>query len=308
MTPSNEQPGRARRAWRVVRQTFVEWQEDDAIRWSAAIAYYSVVSLAPLVVLAATVVGTVMEDAAAQRWVLEQVGTLAGSQAADVAATVIDQMPALDLSSVGAILTVLLLLFGATAVFANLQKALNRIWGVEARTGVVLGLLRTRATAFTTVLVFGAVMVLSVFLSSVLSWLGPLLRVLDAILPYVAVAEVLSSVIVLWLAVGAVFWVLPDVRIRWRDVWFGALVTALLLVLGKSLLSAFLARNAAASMYGAAGSIFLLLLWVYYSALVFFMGAEFTQVWANERGRAIQPTDNAVSIRLVEEEDEDDGS
>lgn len=284
----------------------MEWHDDDAIRWSAAIAYYSVVSLAPLVVLGATVVGTVMEDAAAQRWVLEQIGALAGPQAADVAGTVVEQMPALDLSSVGAILTVLLLLFGATAVFANLQMALNRVWGVEAKRGVVLGLLRSRATAFTTVLLFGAVMLFSVVLSSVLSWFGPLIRVLDAILPYIAVAEVLSSILLLWLAVGAVFWVLPDVRIRWRDVWIGALVTALLLVLGKSLLSAFLARKAAASMYGAAGSIFLLLLWVYYSALVFFMGAEFTQVWASERGREIRPTDNAVRIELVEEEAEEE--
>ena len=286
---------------RIARRTLEAWVDDDAIRWSAAIAYYSVVSLAPLVVLAVTAVSAVVDDAAAERWVLEQVTTLAGPQAGDVARTVLDQMPALDFGSIGAVLTVLLLLFGATAVFANLQKALNRVWQVEAKRGVVVGLLRSRVTAFAAVLAFGGVMIFSVFLSSFLSWFGPLIRVLDAILPYVAVADALSSLLVLWLAVSVVFWVLPDVRIRWRDVWIGALVTAFLLVAGKSALSAFLARKAAASMYGAAGSIFLLLLWVYYSALVFFVGAEFTQIWADERGREIQPTANAVRIRTVEQ-------
>ncbi len=221
-------PPRRAGAWQITRRTIQAWLDHDAIRWSAAIAYYSVVSLAPLVVLVATLVSTVMEGEAARAWVREQVAALGGPQEADVTRTVLEEMPVLDLGSLGAILTMLL--------FA-----------------------------------FGAVMVFSVFLRSVLRSVGPVFQVLDAILPYVAVAEVLSSVLMLSLAVSAIFWVLPDVKIRWRDVWVGALVTTLLLVFGKSLLSGFL-------------------------------GAEFTQVWAEERGHTIEPTENAVRIRMVEGE------
>ena len=280
----------------LTRRTVRAWIDDDATRWSAAIAYYSVVSLAPLVVLAASVLGRVMAEPAAERWVLGELHTLAGPQAAQVAATVLDEVPALSLGSLGALLTAALLVVAATAVFANLQRALNWIWGVEAQRGLVGSLVRPRVTAFAVVLVFAGLMVVSVILSTVLGWLAPVVGALNAVLPFVTAADLISSLVLLWLAVAAVYWFLPDVEIRWRDVWIGALVTAVLLVLGKHLLSWFLARKAAASLYGTAGSIFLLLLWVYYSTLVFFLGAEFTQVWAEYRGREIEPSEHAVRI------------
>ena len=297
---SNEQTGAARRAIRLARQTLQEWQDDDAIRWGAAIAYYSVVSLAPLVVLAVTALGQLVEDEQAERWILDQVELLAGPQAVEVARGVIEQTGQLELASAGALLTVLLLAFGATAVFANLQRALNRIWAVEPRSGVFRNLARTRAAAFATVLALGGLIILSLILSTVLGWARPLFAPLEQYFPFVAAADLLTSLLLLWVAVTAVFWVLPDVRISWRDVRIGAFVTAVLLVLGKVALSWFLANNAAASMYGTAGAIFLLLLWVYYSAMVFFLGAEFTQVWAKERGREIMPEDYAVRIVTVE--------
>lgn len=282
-------------------RTVKEWQQDDAISWGAAIAYYSVISLAPLVVLATTVLGHVVADDRAERWIVEQVEILAGAQAAEVTWTVLDETSRLDLTSLASILTVLLLLFGATAVFANLQRALNRIWAVEPRSGFIRDLVRTRVSAFVTVLAFGGLIVLTVIIGAVVGWLGPLVEGLTPYLPVVRIADMLASVLVLWVAVGAVFWVLPDVRISWRDVWVGALVTAVLLALGKLALASFLARNAVASMYGTAGSILLLLLWVYYSAQVFFLGAEFTKVWAYERGREITPEHYAVRLtRFVE--------
>ena len=307
MSEENEDAGLLRRLQRIAVRTVREWLEDDAIRWGAAIAYYSVISLAPLVILATTVLGRVVADDRAERWVLNQVSILAGPQAADVARTVIDETTRVDVTSAGSILSVLLLLFGATAVFANLQRALNRIWSVEPGSGVLRNLVRTRISAFFTVMALGGLILLSVIGGALLGWVGPVVGALAPYLPAARVADFLTSVLILWLAVGAVFWVLPDVKISWRDVWIGALVTALLLVVGKLALAAFLARNAVVSMYGTAGSILLLLLWVYYSAQVFFLGAEFTQVWAAERGREIEPEDYAVRIAEVRRAD-DDGS
>lgn len=292
-----------RRVLRLLNETLAGFRQDDAPRWAAAIAYYSVVSLAPLVVLGVTGLGQVVKNDRAERWILEQVRILAGPQVADVAASVARQAQQLDFTSFGAVLTGLLLAFGATAVFVNLQRALNQVWSVEPRRGWVGELVRSRLAAFATVLVMGGLIVLSVVTGAVLGWVRPLVSGLDPYLPLLRAADFLSSLVLLWVSVSAVFWVLPDVDISWRDVWFGGLVTAALLVAGKAVLSGFLASSVVASLYGTAGAIFLLLLWVYYSAGVFFLGAEFTQVWARDRGREIGPQRHAVEIQVVEQDD-----
>jgi membrane protein len=151
-------------------------------------------------------------------------------------------------------------------------------------------------------------MVVWVVVGAVVGWAGPLLEPVERVLPFVRVVDVLTSLVLLWLFVGFVFKVLPDAVISWRDIWFGSLVTAGLLVLGKELLALFLARNAFASMYGTAGSLLLLLLWVYYSAQVLFLGAEFTQVWAEHRGRGILPETYAVRVERVRSEVERGGA
>ncbi len=288
---------------RLLKETVEEFRRDDALRWGAAIAYYGVVSLAPLVALGVTGLGRVVKNDRAERWILEQVRILAGPQVAEVAASVARQAQQLDFTSFGAVLTGLLLVLGATAVFVNLQRALNRIWSVEPRRGLIGQLVRSRLAAFATVLALGGLMVLAVVTGAVIGWIRPLVSGLGPYLPFVRAADLLSSLVLLWLAVSAVFWVLPDVDVSWRDVWFGGLVTAALLVVGKAVLSGFLASSIVASLYGTAGAIFLLLLWVYYSAGVFFLGAEFTQVWARHRGREIRPQPHAVSIRVVEQDD-----
>lgn len=285
------------RALRLVRETFHEWVADDAIQWGAATAYYTVVSLAPLVVLAVSALGQVVDDELARRWILDQVYVLVGPQAVDVAGAVLEEAGRLELASLGAVLTLLLLVFGATAVFANLQRALNQIWGVKLRAGALRNLVRNRVAAFGAVVALGGLVILSVILGSILVWMRPVFSSVEAYFPLLQLAEFLSSLAVLWVAVGAVFWVLPDVRMSWRDVWIGALVTAVLLVAGKLALSGLVGLSASASMYGAAGAIFLLLLWVYYSAQVFFLGAEFTKVWARARDREFTPESYAAWIR-----------
>jgi len=202
------------------------------------------------------------------------------------------------MGSGGTILTLTLLLFGATAVFANLQGALNRIWGVKDDSPFIENVLRTRLAAFLMVLSLGGILLASAVISIVVAWLGPLLAPLQSALPFVQLAELITSVSLLWLFVAATFVILPDADIHWRDVWVGSLVTAGLLYLGKYGLSAFLARNAFASIYGTAGSVLLGLMWIYFSAQVFFLGAEFTQVWTHHRGRMIRPEGHAVRTSL----------
>lgn len=287
----------------IARRTVRAWIDDDAIRWSAAIAYYSVLSLAPLVVLAITILGRIVDSRSAEQWVLRRVAALGGAQARNVASTILSDVPVVDPTSAGAMLTVLLLLFGATAVFVTLQRALNHVWEVAPRDHALGALLRTRLTAFAIVLALGGVVVLTVFLGAAVRWLANLIPALGVILPWLTVGDVLSSLFLLWLGVGTVFWQLPDVEITWRDVGFGALVTAVLLVTGKAGLSVYVGLKASSSMYGAAGSVFLLLLWIYYSALVFFLGAEFTRVWADERGREIRPSPHALWSRVVESDE-----
>ena len=290
---------------RLAARTVQEWIDDEAQQWGAAIAFYTVVSLGPLVVLGLTVLGRLFGSGAAERRILEQVDVLLGPRAVEVTHTLLESAEAVDPTSLGAILTLLLLLLAATAVFTNLQRALNRIWEVEPASGALKAMVRSRLVAFGMVLALGGLVAASTVLGTLIGWLGPALAALPGVtgvlpsVPTMWLLDALVSLTLLWLFVGATFWILPDVEISWRDVRIGALVTAALRVLGKSGLAAFLARNDFASMYGAAGSIFLLLLWVYYSAHAFFLGAEFTQVWAAERGRTLRPEPHAVEVREV---------
>ncbi len=290
--------------WRLLKDTVKAFLEDDVIHWGASLAYYSLISLAPLLVLGLTVFGKLVGTGPAESWILEQVQLLAGDGAASMAETVMTEASRPDLGSLGAVLTIAILLFGATAVFNNLQGALNRIWGVKAGSHVLRNIIRTRVAAFFMVVSLGLLMVVSVLVSTILSWVGPLLDPIESILPFVKLAELITTVVLLWLLVAVTFQILPDVKISWRDVWMGSLATAVLLYLGKFGLSAFLANSARASMYGAAGSVFLLLMWVYFSAQVFFIGAEFTQVWARHGGREIHPESyayRAETVRVREE-------
>jgi membrane protein len=295
-----EKPAKGGGPFSLLKDTVLAFLKDDVIHWGASLAYYSLISLGPLVVLAMTIFGKAVGTGEAEDWILEQVHLLAGPRGMELAQTVLEEASRPDLGSVGAILTIALLLFGATAMFANLQGALNRIWGVVAGSGVIKNILRTRIAAFFMVLALGGILILSVLVSTVVSWLGPLIDPIEAILPFLRVAEPVTSILLLWAFVAAALQILPDVKIHWRDVWVGALSTAVVLYVLKYALAAFLARNAFASMYGTAGSLFLVLMWIYFSAQVFFLGAEFTKVWARHQGRRIRPEDYAFLAKTVE--------
>jgi membrane protein len=282
-----------------VRETFEAFLEDSALHWGAALAYYSLISLAPLVVLGMTLLGKIAGTGQAEAWILGQVRLLSGPRGVDLARSVLEEASRPELGSLAAVLAVLLLLLGATAVFVNLQNSLNEIWRVRAVSGFIKDLLRARLSAFLMVLALGGMILTSALVSTLVNWAGPLLDPLDSAVPFVRLADTLVSFVILWVFVAASFWLLPDAKVAWRDVWIGALATAVLLILGKLLLATFLARHSLGSLYGTAGSILLLMMWVYFSTQVLLLGAEFTKVWARSRGREIQPESYAVRVETV---------
>jgi membrane protein len=192
----------------------------------------------------------------------------------------------------------LTLLFGASGVFGQLQTSLNAIWGVQPKPGRgVLGIVRDRFLSFGFILVVGFLLLVSLFLTALIAFVG---HWFSGMAPGMeTLAQILNSVLslaVITLLFAMIFKFLPDAKIAWRDVWIGALITAALFTAGKFALGLYLGKSGVASSYGAAGSLIVLLLWVYYSAQILFFGAEFTQVYANRFGSHVRPTDNAVAV------------
>ena len=292
--------------FRILRDTVDHWVRGEAFTQAGALAFFTLFSVAPVVILAVHVIGLVLSADAVMAGMLEQLEGAIGAEAASavqgaVARTQIDQSGWLPmLIGAGAMLV------GATTVFAQLQQSLNNIWSVAPRPSrsTLFSLIKSRLMSLTIVLVIGFVMLVSMLLNVLLGalrvfaadWLPVSAEVMVA-------AESLASLLVITLLFAAMFRVLPDVRLRWREVLPGALLTALLFMLGRFLIALYLSQTATASTYGAAGSLVLLLLWVYYSSLILLFGAAFTRAYTEARGFPVQPTGTAVCVRrLLEEE------
>jgi membrane protein len=286
---------RPRTLWHLIKEAADDWSHDRAPRLGAALAYYTVFSLVPFLVVVIALIGLVFGQEAAQSAILSQIATLVGDQSA---AAIKDMIQRADQPSTGLVATglaVMTLLFGASGVFGQLQDALNTVWGVEPKEGRgVWGFIKDRFLSFVAVLGTGFLLLVSLILSSALAafgkWFSGLLPLPEALLHLFNFA--LSFVVVTGLF-ALIFKVLPDAKVAWRDVWVGALLTAALFTIGKYALGLYLGKSNVASAYGAAGSLVLILLWVYYSAQILLYGAEFTQVYANRLGERIVPAPNA---------------
>jgi membrane protein len=272
--------------------------EDKALRLSAALAYYSVFSIAPLLVIAISVAGLVFGMEAVQGKLNDQLRGYVGAQSADAVQSMVQSAARPRAGWIGAITGVLVLVLGATGVFGQLKDALNTVWGVKAtqRAGWK-ALIRERLLSFGLVLVIGFLLLTSLLLTTAIAalndYLNARLGVPGAVWAVVGFFISLGLVTVLF---ALIFKFLPDAKVRWRHVWLGALVTALLFEIGKFALSFYLWRESTASSYGAAASVVLLLLWVYYASCILLFGAEFTQVYARSKGHAIEPSANAVLV------------
>jgi len=292
--------------YQLLKQTMNEWVEDKAPQLGAALAYYTVFSLAPLVLLLLAVIGLLFRNDPAGAWsrVTEQMSYFLDKSAIDVVQGIAATASQPGKTTFATIIGIALALFGAAGVFGQLQDALNTIWGVKAKPGLgIRGFLRARFLSFAMV---GGVCFLLLVSLVVESLLKGFSHYVQAMLPgglAIAITVYLVfdfAVVVMLFAV--IFKFLPDVKVRWRDVWVGSAVTALLFALGKWALGLYLGSGAAASAYGAASSLITLLLWIYYSSQILLFGAELTQVYARKFGGPVEPDDYAVCIEHSEVE------
>ncbi len=288
----------ARDAWELTSQTFVEWREDKASRLAAALAYYTVFSLAPLLVITIGLAGLVFGDDAVQGHVVAQLRGFIGEKGATF---IQDMIVASRRPSHGLIATVVglaALLFGAAGVFGQLQDALNTIWEVKAPPDRGWrGMLSDRFLSFMMVLGTGFMLLLSVALSAGFAALG---EYLSSLLPIPEMAlHALNFGVTLALITflfALIFKIVPDAKVAWRDVWIGAAITALLFAIGTLAIGLYLGKSGMTSTFGAAASLAILLVWIYYSAQILFLGAEFTQVYATRFGSHIRPARGAVAL------------
>ncbi|PSP19984.1 MAG: ribonuclease BN [Cyanobacteria bacterium SW_5_48_44] len=285
----------------LLRETITEWQADKASRLAAALAYYTVFSLAPLLIIAVATAGTIFGQEAAKGEIVEQIEGLVGSDSARVIETAISNANQPDVSNIASIISIIVLLFGASGVFTQLQDSLNTVWNVQPKPGRsmkgIIGLVLKRILSFSLVLGIGFLLVVSLILSAALlalsnyqSSLLPDLNFLWQIFNFVLSFGIVTLLFAL------MYKFLPDVKIAWSNVWIGAIITSLLFAIGKFLLGFYLGRGSFGSTYGAAASLVVLLAWVYYSAQILFLGAELTLVNARRHGSKIVPSNHAEFV------------
>jgi len=284
----------------LLKQTFSEWLEDKAPQLGAALAYYTVFSLAPLILVLLAIVGLLFRNDPGGAWnkITEQMSYFLDKSAVEVVQNIAQKAAQPNKSLLATIIGILLALFGASGVFGQLQDALNTIWGVRAKPGAgIWGFLRSRFLSFAMVGGVCFLLLVSLTLESVLKGFS---HYIQGVLPggiviAIAVYWIFDLAVVI-LLFAIIFKFLPDAKIRWRDVWIGAAITAIFFAIGKWALGLYLGSGSAASAYGAASSLITLLLWVYYSSQILLFGAEFTQVYACRAGRGITPDEHATRI------------
>jgi membrane protein len=266
----------------------------------AALAYYTVFSLAPLMTIAIAMAGFFFGKEAAQGQIFDELRILLGEEGGKAVEEMVQSANAHPAAGIVAtIISVVMLLVGASGVFGQLQASLNTIWGVKPKPGRgVLGIIQDRLLSFGFTLVVGFLLLVSLLLTAgialVADWVGGLMPGSETI---AQMLNILFSLAMITLLFAMIFKFLPDAKIAWRDVWVGAFITAALFTIGKFALGIYLGKSGVASSYGAAGSLIVLLLWVYYSSQILFFGAEFTQVYANRFGSRVAPADNAVPVQ-----------
>ena len=286
----------------LLKDTFKGFSEDDAPTMAAALSYYTVFSLPPLLVLLLTLLGAVLDPQDIQGTIEAQMREAMGAQGANQVHTILANADRPGSGGlVATILSVVALMIGATGVFSQLQAALNKAWGVapDPAKGGIKNMLAKRVFGIGMVLGLAFILLVSLVVSAMLSAFGEELgRFLPSGLsaPVLQAINFVGSLAVIAVLFGAIFKVLPDAEIAWRDVAVGAVVTALLFVAGKFALGLYLGRSNPGEAFGAAGALALMLVWIYYSSMIVLLGAEFTQAWAERRGSGIVPEKGAVRV------------
>ena len=286
--------------WTITKATTADWVKADPFRQSAVVAYYAVFSIPALLVIVIAVAGLFFGEEAVQGQISEQIKGALGNDTAETIESIIAKVSEQKTSVIATIIGVVTLIVGSTGVFTELQTSLNQIWEVQvvAKTKW-LKTIKTRLFSFGLVLSLGFLMLISLLLTTGLEALGGMIksRFPDFVPFLLKIVSFILSFGVITTLFALIFKILPDAKIRLRDVWIGAMVTSLLFILGKFALGIYFAKANPGSAYGAAGSIVLVMLWVSYSCMILFFGAEFTKQYATFHGHEIQPTAESLIIK-----------
>jgi membrane protein len=279
----------------VFRAAVSNYSADKVPRLSAALAYYTVFSISPLFVFLVAIAGLYFGEEQAREQLLDQMKDLMGAQGASAVGSVLAQASKPSAGIIATVIAGITLLLGASGVFVELQGALNTIWNVQMRSGQgIKAFVKNRMLTFAMVVVIGFLLLVSLILTAVLAGVGKFMG--DRMPLFEPVGQVLNMVVsfaVITLLFAMIFKILPDVKIAWKDVWVGAALTSVLFNIGKFLIGYYLGKSSVSSAYGAAGSLAVVLVWVYYSAQILFFGAEFTEVYANKFGGHLVPVNGA---------------
>ena len=282
----------------LLKESAAEWMADNALRLSASLAYYALFSLAPLLLVIISIAGLVFGQDAARHQLAQAIQQLAGEQAGHAIEGMAHTGDHRGASLLATIFGLIVLLFGASGVFGELKNALNLILGVTLKPGrPLIRLFFDRLLSFGMVLGIGFLLLVSLVITAALAALSTYMRGVFAWPPALLhAADLLISLSVVTVLFAMIFKFLPDAKLRWRDVWIGAAGTAILFALGQYLIGLYLGKSSVASGYGAAGSVIIILLWIYYSGCILFFGAEFTKLYARQYGSGIVPGEDAMPL------------
>jgi membrane protein len=280
----------------ILKDTFKNWQKDQSSLWAASLAYYTVFSIAPLLLIVISFAGIFFGKEAVEGQLFEQIRGLIGDGGAFTLQEAVKNASNKSTSIVTSIIGLITLGLGAAGVFGQLKSALNNIWQVKTNPKAgIIHLIKDRFLSFSMVLVISFLLLVSLSVSAFLSSMGTIIgNVLPVPFGLLQLINFLVSIAIISILFSLVFKVLPDVKVSWNSVWIGAILTAILFTLGKLLIGLYIGKSSLVSSYGAAGSLIVILLWVYYSAQILFFGAEFTKVYFLKTKGKITPSENAL--------------
>ncbi len=294
-----------KKIWNIIKKSVIGFSDDRVATLSSSLAYYTVFSMAPLLIIIISLSGLFLGQDAAQGKVYAQLAKFIGSNTALQLQEMIKNASLTGKSEMAVIIGIVTLLIGATTVFSQIQDSINSIWGLKPKPKKGwLKLLKNRFLSFSIIIGLGFLLLVSLSISALIDGFSDSLKELfpDVALIIFYIINVIITLIITTLIFGAIFKVLPDAKIKWKDVIAGAVTTAVLFMLAKFAISFYISKSNVGSTYGAAGSLIILLLWVYFSAMILYFGAEFTKAYAVEFGSAIYPDNYAVTTKTVEVE------
>lgn len=282
--------------FKILKDTYLSWDKNDPWAKSAVIAYYALFSLPSLLIITVHFAGIFFGKEAVEGRITGEISGMIGQSSAELIQSMIINSALSESSLLFIIFGIGMLIFGATGVFFQLQKSLNDIWSVRSKKNTIIDTLKRRVVSFGMVFVIGLLMLISLVLSTAINALSDFIGhyYTDFSSQFIQILNFIISQIIVTALFAAIFTILPDVKIKWRTNLIGAFMTSLLFLAGKYLIGFYFAESDPASVYGAAGSVVLVLLWVYYTCLILFFGAEFTVNWALLKKIKIEPTSNAT--------------